>query len=418
MRITCYFVLMVFLLSNGFSQRLYRKNIAIANAYYKVEQFAQAKEYYLRSFKINKNDSLSEKIAHCDYLQRHFKEAKKWFEACVNIRNESHQIQYLNCLLGLQDYNAIKKYVHNRPSLHKKHEVSKILSCIDSIHNWETDSAKVYKIIKTPALNTIYSEINPMWYKKGIVFSSSQEKIIIKAKEGQNLEPYYDLYFSDTATNGKWHKPASFSPVLNSVDHEGAVAFSKNEDTIFFTRGIHKDYNSTVNDATNYLKLYMSTRKGLIWSKPLKFSLNDSLASFGHPAIGFNDKIFIFTSDMAGGYGGSDLYITLKLDTGWKAPVNMGPQINSNGNELYPFLLDHGVLYFTSNGHIGYGGYDIYKSEIVDGEWCAPINLRSPINSSYDDLSLIIDKLEKNGFFSSNRPNGKGGEDLYKFQKE
>jgi hypothetical protein len=125
--------------------------------------------------------------------------------------------------------------------------------------------------------------------------------------------------------------------------------------------------------------------------------------------------VFVFSSNISGGYGGTDLYISFKNDIGWTKPENLGPIINTPENEYYPFLTDKGDLYFTSDGHIGLGGYDIFVAKFSAQGWTKVENLKTPINSSFDDLSFIISPNMAYGYFSSNRRGGKGKEDLYEF---
>jgi hypothetical protein len=236
--------------------------------------------------------------------------------------------------------------------------------------------------------------------------------MIIRKKIGERNQPYYNLY--STSQQGRtWTKPMKFSSILNTFHHEGAVTFSKDFKDIYITRGGTKTYKD---QEIHYLKLYKSSHNGTNWSKPSYFLLNDSTASFGHPHLALNDKVFLFASDLLDGYGGTDLYICFKEENGWTLPINLGPNINTKEDELYPFLTDKGVLFFSSNGHIGMGGFDLYKSKLINGEWSPAKNLEKPINTSFDDFSFIVNDSTKIGYFSSNRLGGKGAEDLYQVE--
>lgn len=402
------------------SQKAYQKNLAVAEAYFKVEEFSNALNYYIRSYNLKKTTEAALKIGDCHLKLYEYKQAVNWYhEVYLDGYNKpSFYKSYAIALKSNGDFNRAKSVYIQYANFFEKEKADNFIMSIDSCEKWtqSIDTSVYLKNFK--ALNTEYSEINPTIYKSGVVFSSSKESIIIKTRDGQNDQPYYNLYYSDTTSTGKWKKPSPFSANLNTFDHEGAVAFSKDQKTLFLTRGIHQEYTKdSIENKINYLKLYKSEKHGKNWSKPLHFTLNDSLASFGHPSIGYNDKVFIFASDIPGGYGGTDLYVTFKLDSGWKKPINMGNKINTPENELYPHILNDGTLYFSSNGHLGLGGFDNFVAKLENGEWQSPKNLKTPLNTSYDDFSIFIDEQEKSGYFSSNRPKGLGKEDIYIFKK-
>lgn len=400
-------------------QKAFQKNLDVAHAYYKLSEYANALEYYQRSYNLKKDLLVAQQIANCSYKVQRYKDAVNWYQLICSKDNLPSDIyyKYAQALMSVGLFSDARQQVMFIRQRQKPltEEQRQFIINVDSAEKWTSNPLKNIEVINLKRINSPYSEINPMFYNSGLTFSSSRESIIIKTRNGQSNAPYYNLFKTDTSKNQTWRKPAPFSTSLNTYDHEGAIAFSKDEKTIYITRGTHKEYTKSMDNGINSLKLYKSTKKSLTWSNPEPFMLNDSLSSFGHPSIGFNDNVFIFASNMEGGYGGTDLYITFKLDSGWKVPINMGPNVNTKGNELYPYLLDNGTLYFSSNKHIGLGGYDVFKTKLEAGEWTKPVNLKAPINTSYDDFSLIIDEGMKQGFFSSNRPKGLGEEDIYQF---
>jgi hypothetical protein len=147
---------------------------------------------------------------------------------------------------------------------------------------------------------------------------------------------------------------------------------------------------------------------------PLSFNSEDY--SVGHPAISADGKKLIFSSDKPGGLGGSDLYVSELIDGKWSNPVSLGTEVNTFGNEVFPFLANDSTLFFSSDGHPGYGGLDVYQTELVQGKWTTPWNLKRPINSPYDDFSIAFSKSLTDGFVSSNRQGGKGSDDIYAFR--
>jgi peptidoglycan-associated lipoprotein len=165
--------------------------------------------------------------------------------------------------------------------------------------------------------------------------------------------------------------------------------------------------------------IYVSKRKGKLWGEPQLVQIKvDSNTTIGHPALSEDESVLIFAADMLGGYGGKDLWLTQKEKRNkWSDPINLGPMVNTPGDEMFPFLHTDGIVYFSSNGHIGMGGMDIYKtSQDENGAYTLPVNLKSPLNSSADDFSMIIEKEGERGYLTSNRDGGKGGDDIYQFE--
>ena len=165
-------------------------------------------------------------------------------------------------------------------------------------------------------------------------------------------------------------------------------------------------------------EIYFSKKKGKGWTSPVLLPLPyDSISTFGHPCISPDGKFLYFASDMPGGQGGKDIWMMKKVKRDeWSTPINLGDQINTPGDELYPFIHPNGDLYFASNGHIGMGGMDIFKADFDDdGTLISVSNMKSPINSSTDDFGIIFEEKFERGYFTSNRPGGKGGDDIYQF---
>ena len=156
---------------------------------------------------------------------------------------------------------------------------------------------------------------------------------------------------------------------------------------------------------------YVSQRKGKLWAEAQKLQIRvDSGTTVGHPAVTDDESTIFFSSDQKGGYGGIDIWVVQKIKRNqWSEPMNLGPAINTSGDEMFPFIHADGTLYFASDGHIGMGGLDIYKS-VPDSNlsFTSVINLKSPVNSPGDDFGMIIERKDERGYFTSNRKGGKG----------
>ncbi len=293
----------------------------------------------------------------------------------------------------------------------------------DSMAVWSTYPPSG-DIANAEALNSANSDFSPVFFDKGIVFTSDR---VFGQRSGEVYDwtgdPYLDLYmvtFNDSARRQKLDSSAihPFSSVLNQIYHDGPASFSENGDLVYFTRTLSDKIKDLRKDKekiyTHILKIFSSTWTEGNWTEPVSFYLNNDQYSVGHPCLSPDAEQLFFVSDMPGGYGGTDLYMCSKEGEGWGAATNMGRTINTLGDEMFPYLLDS-VLYFSSTGHLGYGGLDLFKSDMDSTGWGKPVNLLAPLNSSYDDFGISLSTDRKKGYLSSNRPGGKGGDDIYSF---
>ena len=382
---------------------------ALADAYLKTYQYANAIKYFEKAF-FNRNEPvLAFKLGDCYWLNRDFDKAEKCYTPFIlEFKNNAKYCKrYAQIATCTGNYSLAKKWWEFY-GLTTGFDVKIQIASCDSSIIWSLNKSNNFEIKALEILNTKYAEISPSFYPNGIVFASSRPGMFIEKESGSTGEPYFDLYNSNFNKDSIFIKPSFFSLTLNSPEHETSAVFDSSGTTVYYTRG-ETDTSNTLK-----IKILQSEKKLINWSVPKQFILNDSLASFGQPFMNSKGTVFVFASDMKGGYGGTDLYISFKKSNTWTKPENLGPIINSSENEYYPFLTSKGDLYFTSDGHFGMGGYDIFVSKFTSQGWVNVENLKPPINSSYDDLSFIISPLGF-GYFSSNRVGGKGKEDLYKF---
>jgi tetratricopeptide (TPR) repeat protein len=268
---------------------------------------------------------------------------------------------------------------------------------LDSAITWKK---KPTVRIHNHSSNSASSDISAIEYQKSLLFSSNREGVFIKRKNQTDGEPFYNFLIT-TAASGKTHL---FSEKINSGEHDFAPSLTAKEDTLYFTR---RKTGVANNKPYYYFKLYCSEKKEGKWTPAYQFILNDSTHSYAYPFLDEKNNIFYFASDMPGGYGGWDLYICIRKDSLWSEPINLGPEINTNKNEIYD------ILFFSSNGHFSLGGFDIFKTSFQKGKWCTPQNLKMPINSGADDIAISFSSNHKKAWFVSNRPGGKGQEDIY-----
>lgn len=262
-------------------------------------------------------------------------------------------------------------------------------------------------------INTEHLEFSPAYYYDGLVFVSSQGNV---SKEDKELdEPFFELFYAGLAPDGQPTKSMYFSPNLNSRLHEGPVAFSPDFKTIYFTRNnikngeVIEDREGDVN-----LQIFKAEKGKAEWEniQPLTFNKPDH--NFAHPSLSMDGNQLYFSSNMPGGFGGMDLYVAEKQNGQWGEPKNLGAEINTSGNELFPYIHHSGMLFFSSDKHESIGGLDLFAVNTADPNKKVS-NLGLPFNSKYDDLGILVSKNGKTGYFTSARPGGKGKDDLYHF---
>jgi len=285
---------------------------------------------------------------------------------------------------------------------------------------WKNEKTR-YVIENVKAINSKWSDFAPMWYKKDqLFFTSDRENGVGKAMYGWTGNGYTDLYNikfkidKKNADNIKYEIPIlADKENLNGKLNDGTIAFDSKFTVAYLTK-----CNYDNNGKGKNCRIYTSTGQGSEWSIPEPLSFSTDSFTCGHPYLSKDGQTLYFTSDMPGGEGGKDIWMVTysKKGKSWGDPINLGPTINTEGDEMFPYMHEDGTLYFSSNGHVGLGGVDIFFSKGEATDWSTPINMKSPINSGGDDFSLILDKTKESGYFSSNREGGKGQDDIYRFR--
>jgi peptidoglycan-associated lipoprotein len=249
--------------------------------------------------------------------------------------------------------------------------------------------------------NSDYSEV---------VFTSSRDGSTGNAIHGATGQNFSDLYSSKVDRKGSWSQPVPLPEGINSEAEEGAASFSGDFKTIYFT-SCKKVKNKDVG-----CQIYTAQLEGEQWGREKPIEIEGDSIVTSHPAISPDESTLYFVSDMSGGQGGKDIWKITRAGKGgeWSKPENLGPEINTPGDEMFPYVHPDGTLYFSSNGHIGMGGLDIFKAKQDDkGKWKIE-NMESPINSNADDFGITFMAKQEKGYFSSSRTT-RGDDDIYMF---
>ena len=273
--------------------------------------------------------------------------------------------------------------------------------------------------VKNIKANTKYSNFGTSYYGTNqIVFASPQKRsFVIQSNWKPNGQPFLDLFIGDINSSGEIENIKKLSNTLNTKWHEADVVFSKDGNTVYFTRSNY--FNGKYGkdkDGVNNLKLFKASvdAKGR-WKDITSVHFNSNEYSVGHPALSSDGNTLYFVSDMPGSLGKTDIFKTnVSSDGTLGAPINLGEKINTIGREMFPFIGSDDVLYFASDSlEGGLGGLDIYRSDLTTST--TPENVGAPLNSPNDDFAYIYNDKKKSGYFSSNRKGGKGDDDIYYF---
>lgn len=267
------------------------------------------------------------------------------------------------------------------------------------------------------SINTDFLEFSPTFFEDGILFVSTKpvnKKYKVKDKRiDKNVMAIYQTTRDD---DGKLQKPEPFAIELVTTVHEGPLTFDRTAENLFFTRNNYKGKKRIKgDDGIVKLQIYSSERMDNVWKNVEKLPFNEKNSNYAHPSIGVENNQLFFSSDRPGGEGGMDLYVSTKVGDEWGEPVNLGPNINTTEDEVFPFIHADGTLYFSSEAHSSNGKLDIFTTKQTDGQWMTPENMGVPFNSEQDDFGIIIDRDKRNGYFSSNRTGGIGQDDVYSF---
>ncbi|MCC7244135.1 MAG: OmpA family protein [Saprospiraceae bacterium] len=270
------------------------------------------------------------------------------------------------------------------------------------------------------AINTKGLDFSPTFYEDGIVFISTNPAGLKKITDRSLNLPAMSILRSRRNAEGLLSAPEPFAKELSSLYHEGPVCFDRTAETVFFSSNVTVNGKDKIaSDGTQKMRIYTAQKTGGTWSEPQPLTFNNGEFDDCHPVISIDgDKLF-FASNRPGGIGGMDLYVSYKIGESWSEPVNLGPGVNTTGNEAFPFIHADNTLYFASDGLSDRkGGLDMYYVIPEGSQWTKPVNMGAPFNTGGDDFGLIVDLNKINGYYSTNGAGGAGGDEILNFHTE
>lgn len=350
--------------------------------------------------------------------------ALKWYQKLYDIQgqgmSDDYFLKYIQSLKGVMDYDKADKLT--REYLIKKGDQKQIDHYMrQAKYNDSLSKTKPLYALKNLDVNTSKSEFGTAFYGEKIIFASTKDTTKLSTNlYTWNNQPFLNLYVGDRNVNdGNIYNDVIFLKNVMTKYHEATATFTPDLKTIYYTTNIvvNKKLALDLSRTNNFQILKGQIEDGKLIKQENVF-FNSKNYSNGHPSLSDDGKWLFFASDMPGGFGETDLYVVQIADDGtMSSPQNLGPTINTIGNELFPHFKN-GILYFSSDGHYGWGDLDVYQSTFLGKlKFTEPKNLGVPINSNKDDFAYIVDTSDAFGYLSSNRALGKGDDDIYYFTK-
>ncbi|WP_372792589.1 OmpA family protein [Lutibacter sp.] len=392
-----------------------------ADRLYNSFSFVKAIEKYEKLIDTNFNKSyVTRKLGDSYMYLRKPKEAAEVYKYVVQQENVPVEYYYFyaQALRGVGNYDESKIWIDKyKQEASKDSRVTEFLDKEDFISAM-FNLKKQYSLTKTN-FNTPFSDFGAVEYNNEVVFvSSKDEGVSTKRKYAWNAQPFLDLY--QVKKGGSVEQAEKIKGDVNSIYHEGPASFTADGKKMYFTRNnFFEGEKGSDKHGINNLKIFSAELVNGVWTNIKGVHFNNDEYSVGHPSVSSDGKKLYFTSDMPGGIGGADIYVVaINEDGTLGTPKNMGNIVNTEGNEMFPFIHNEGTLFFSSDGHVGFGLLDIFATiEDENNSVVNILNLGEPINSLKDDFSYYLSEEGFDGYISSNREGGVGDDDIYKFTR-
>ncbi|SHG25243.1 OmpA family protein [Flavobacterium johnsoniae] len=416
-RLLCLIILNVFY---GYSQQ---SKLNSADKKYDGYAYIDAIKTYERvADKGYKSEDLFKKLGNSYYFNSEFESAAKWYGElfAINTSPEAeYYYRYAQSLRSTGQTDKANKIMNEFNAKYKNDTRGKLYKeDVNYLDEIKANSGR-YKI-EDAGINSKYSDYGSFVYNNKIYFASARDTGNFSQRRHKWTGEYYTNIYSANIDpqNSAAVKPDKFKTALNTKFHESTPVFTKDGNTVYFTRNNYIDGKKGKDDnKITLIKLYKATLENGKWTKITALPFTSDNYSTAHPALSPDEKTLYFASDMPGSIGQSDIYkVSINSDASFGTPQNLGKPINTEGKETFPYVTSENEIYFASDGHPGLGGLDVFVGQIDENGTVSDIqNLGNDINSPKDDFAYIIDPVSRQGYFSSNKDGGMGSDDIYKF---
>lgn len=418
------FILLYITIISVFSFNCYAQKAQLAAADRKYENFAYIdaiKTYERVAEKGYKSEDMFQKLGNSYYFNGELDKAAKWYDELFAMAPDQEPEYFYRYAQSLKAVGQTDKANEMLEKFHQKAGNDKRANLFDKNKNY-LDRIKVnsgrYKV-EDAGINSKYSDYGSAFYLNKLVFTSARDTgSLMQRKHKWTNQHFTNLYVTDLGEEMTPGKVGKLSKKVNSKFHESSAVFTKDGQTMYFTRNNFLDGKKGKDGKEiTLIKIYKASFENDEWTKITELPFDSDQYSVAHPALSVDEKTLYFVSDMPGTKGQSDIFkAKINEDGSFGTPENLGNGINTEGKETFPLATDENELYFTSDGHPGLGGLDIFVSKMnSDGSFGEIQNLGDGANSPKDDFAYLIDTKSRRGFVSSNRGGGQGYDDIYKF---
>lgn len=406
------------------------KKLTKADKFFEVREYFKALEKYKDAYKDETDKRqkayITYQMAECYRFMNNTKKAEIKYKNCIQKKysNPLAVLYYADMLKSNEKYSlAVEQYKEYMKLVPDDERGKRGLESCSLADKWRSKPTR-YIINNIKDINTKEMEFSAAYSNSEcneIYFTSTRKKDNFTKFNYVSGQNFTDIFSSDIDKKGEWSEPVAINDTIDSEFDDGSPSFSSNYRTLYFTRCRVKK-NEQIG-----CQIYKSERQGgEDWKTTEVMQIVDDSISVGHPSISDDGNTLYFVSRMEGGYGENDIWMIQKKGGKWGKPKNLGPDINTKGNEVYPYIRKNGVLYFSSDYHLGMGGLDIFKAQKIDGKWDVE-NMKYPINSYSDDFAISFKGEDEEGLFTSTRKitelptdpptviKSRGGDDIYSF---
>ncbi|PTX07962.1 WD40 repeat protein [Capnocytophaga leadbetteri] len=405
----------------------HERELQKANNMYKNYAYVDAIKIYEKiAEKGYVNQEMLESLGNSYYYNAEYKNALRWYEQLFeegkyDVKTE-YYYRYAQALKSVGRYDESDKMMNKFAELTGNTDTRAVLFEENKDYQEVIHSNSGRLELHSVSINTEFSEYGTALYGDKIVFTAANSGKTSKGGVSQwTGESYYDLYIADRDKQALSNKKF-FSTTINTPFNESTAVFTKDGNTLYFTRNNYVNRRIGTNvENTILLKILRATKDSDgHWGNVVELPFNSNNYNVAHPALSPDEKFLYFASDMEGTLGESDIFrVEILGDNEYSTPENLGDVINTSGRESFPFVSKNNILYYSSDGIPGLGGLDIFAVKFYEnGTVSKPINIGMPGNSADDDFCFVMDSDTKVGFLSSNRPGGKGRDDIYSFYEE
>jgi outer membrane protein OmpA-like peptidoglycan-associated protein/tetratricopeptide (TPR) repeat protein len=368
------------------------------------------------------DEKMFQKLGNAYYFKAELPQALKWYEQLFTLypnQEPEYFYRYSQTLKSTGDYTKADQMLEqfNAKTGNDKRGIL-FRENKNYLEEIKANSGR-FQVVDA-GVNSEFSDYGSSFLGNKLVFASARDTGGVSKKVFKwTNKSFTNLYWSEMKPDGEMGAPERFDRKINSKFNESTPIFTQDGKTMYFTRNNYLEGKRGRDASKNtLLKMYKATLdKDGQWNNVTELPFSSNEYSVAHPALSIDEKTLYFASDMPGTLGQSDLFrVKINGDSTYSSPENLGPEINTEGRETFPFISNDNDLYFASDGRPGLGGLDVFVARIeVDQSFYGIQNVGEPINSNQDDFAFLINSKNRNGFFTSNREGGKGYDDIYRF---